>query len=66
MRLMIRWLRGNPQVFVLALICLVLGLGAFIAVLAALAQSTGSNLSGEPSGLITLGHTCWAKGCRRV
>ncbi len=36
---MTKFFRANPQVFVLLLICVVLGLGTFIAVLVALVQS---------------------------
>jgi len=52
---MAKYFRANPQVFVLALICLVLGLGTFIAVLIAIA-SAGPNATptGEPSGVIAL------------
>jgi hypothetical protein len=49
----IKYLRANPQVFVLVVICLVLGLGTFIVVLIALITS-GSKTTGEPSGVITL------------
>ncbi|MFZ0091013.1 MAG: hypothetical protein WAL63_16015 [Solirubrobacteraceae bacterium] len=46
--------RSNPQAFILLLICVVLGLGTFIAVLVALAQSSNGTPSGEPSGVIML------------
>ncbi len=36
---MAKYFRANPQVFVLFLVCVVLGLGTFIAVLVALVQS---------------------------
>jgi hypothetical protein len=49
---LIRFFRANPQVFVLAVICVVLGLGTFIAVLIALAGSSSGTPSGEPSGVI--------------
>jgi hypothetical protein len=49
---LIRFFRANPQAFVLAVICVVLGLGTFIAVLIALAGSSNGTPSGEPSGLI--------------
>jgi hypothetical protein len=49
---LIRYFRANPQVFVLLVICVVLGLGTFIAVLIAIAGSGGPQVSGEPSGLI--------------
>jgi hypothetical protein len=49
---LIRFFRANPQVFVLLVICVVLGLGTFIAVLIAIAGSGNGTPSGEPSGLI--------------
>jgi hypothetical protein len=52
MRNMVAYFRANPQVFVLLVICLVLGLGTFIAVLFALASSGPGNTTGEPSGAI--------------
>jgi hypothetical protein len=51
---MAKYFRANPQVFVLFLVCLVLGLGTFIAVLVALVQSGTTTPSGEPSGAIAL------------
>jgi hypothetical protein len=54
MRAMTKYFRANPQVFVLFLICLVLGLGTFIAVLIALAQTGATTPSGEPSGVIAI------------
>jgi hypothetical protein len=48
----IRYFRANPQVFVLLVICVVLGLGTFIAVLVALATAPSDQTTGEPSGLI--------------
>lgn len=52
MQQLIRFLRANPQAFVLVVICVVLGLGTFVAVLIAIAGSGSSQPSGEPSGLI--------------
>jgi proteasome assembly chaperone (PAC2) family protein len=49
---MVNYFRANPQVFVLFVICLVLGLGTFIAVLVALVQSGTTTPTGEPSGII--------------
>lgn len=51
---MSRYFRSNPQVFVLALICLVLGLGTFIAVIIALATAGSDTTTGDPSGAIWL------------
>jgi hypothetical protein len=52
MRALVNYFRANPQVFVLFMVCLVLGLGTFIAVLVALVQSGNGTPSGEPSGVI--------------
>ena len=54
MRAMAKYFRANPQVFVLFLVCVVLGLGTFIAVLVALVQSGTTTPSGEPSGVIAI------------
>ena len=52
----IRYFRANPQVFVLLVICVVLGLGTFIAVLIALVTTPGDQTTGEPSGAIMGAH----------
>jgi hypothetical protein len=49
---LIRFLRTNPQAFVLLVICVVLGLGTFVAVLIAIAGSSSGTPTGEPSGAI--------------
>jgi hypothetical protein len=54
MRAMTKYFRANPQVFVLFVICVVLGLGTFIAVLIAIAQSGNGTPTGEPSGVIAV------------
>jgi hypothetical protein len=51
---LIAYLRANPQVLVLLIICVVLGLGTFIVVLIALIASGSTKTTGEPSGVITL------------
>jgi hypothetical protein len=51
---MAKYFRANPQVFLLLLVCLVLGLGTFIAVLIAVVQSGTTTPSGEPSGVIAV------------
>jgi len=48
------FLRQNPQVLVLLIVCLVLGLGTFLAVLFGLITSSPGNNSGEPSGSIAV------------
>jgi len=52
-----RFLRANPQMLVLLVICLVLGLGTFLAVIFGLLTAGGSNTTGEPSGAIRLLHS---------
>jgi hypothetical protein len=46
--------RANPQVLILLLICLVLGLGTFIVILFGIASSGPGHVTGEPSGVIRL------------
>jgi len=46
------FLRANPQLVVLLVICVVLGLGTFIAVLVSLVTSGSDQTTGEPSGAI--------------
>jgi hypothetical protein len=48
----IKFLRANPQALVLLVICVVLGLGTFIAVLIALASSPSGQTTGDPEGVI--------------
>jgi hypothetical protein len=48
-----RFFKANPQVLVLLIICLVLGLGTFLAVLFGVATSKNPTTpSGEPSGRV--------------
>ena len=54
MKAMTKFFRENPQALVLLVICVVLGLGTFIAVLIALAEAGHVAPSGEPSGVIAL------------
>ena len=53
MRALSRFFRANPQALILLVICVVLGLGTFIAVLIALGQSGGGTPI-YPSGVISL------------
>jgi len=46
------YIRQNPQVALLVLIALVLGVGTFVAVMVALATSGSLSTNGEPSGLV--------------
>jgi hypothetical protein len=45
----LKYLRANPQVAVLLVICVVLGLGTFFAVLISLVSSNGQS-TGDPDG----------------
>jgi hypothetical protein len=47
-----QFLRANPQAFVLLVICVVLGLGTFIAVIYGLISSGSTTTTGEPSDVI--------------
>ena len=49
--------RENPQVLVLLVICLVLGLGTFLVVVFGLVAAGGSaTTNGEPSGVVAAAH----------
>ena len=50
MRDIVAFFRQNPQVLVLLIICLVLGLGTFFAVVFGLLTAHSSTTTGEPSG----------------
>jgi hypothetical protein len=50
------FLRANPQVLVLLLVCLVLGLGTFIAVMYGLVTASPGTQTGEPSGAVLGAH----------
>ena len=52
----IKFLRTNPQVLVLLVICLVLGIGTFLVVLFGLATAPSGQTTGEPSGAILGAH----------
>jgi hypothetical protein len=49
--------RANPQAFVLLIVCLVLGLGTFLAVLFGLVTAGSDQTTGEPSGAILGAHS---------
>lgn len=53
MQQLVAFFRKNPQVFVLLVICLVLGLGTFLAVIFGLFTAGSGTTTGEPSGVIT-------------
>jgi hypothetical protein len=52
MRELRQFFRANPQVLVLLLICLILGLGTFLAVIFGLVSSGPGKVTGEPSGSV--------------
>ena len=56
MQALINFFRANPQALVLLMICIVLGLGTFIAVLVALVTAPAAQTTGEPSGAIMAAH----------
>jgi hypothetical protein len=56
----IAYLRANPQALVLLVICLVLGLGTFLAVVVALLTAGSDQTTGEPSGIIFAAHAARA------
>jgi hypothetical protein len=47
-------LRANPQLLALLIICLVLGLGAFLAVMFGLVSSGSTTTTGFPEGVIDM------------
>jgi hypothetical protein len=55
----IKFLRANPQALALLVICVVLGLGTFIAVIVALVTSPTDQTTGEPSGVILGAQAAW-------
>ncbi len=48
---LVKFFRANPQAFILLVVCVVLGLGTFMAIVFGL-LSSGGTPSGEPSGSI--------------
>lgn len=52
MRDAVKFLRSNPQALALLVVCLVLGLGTFLAVIFGLLSANSSTATGEPSGAI--------------
>jgi hypothetical protein len=54
MRDVVNFFRANPQAFVLFIICVVLGVGTFLAVIIALAGAGSGTATGEPSGVVAL------------
>jgi hypothetical protein len=52
MRDVVKFFRANPQVLVLLVICLVLGLGTALAVMFGILSAGSTTTTGEPSGVI--------------
>jgi hypothetical protein len=52
MRALAAFLKANPQVLILLIICVVLGLGTFVAVLFGVASSGSTTGPGYPNGVI--------------
>jgi hypothetical protein len=59
MQSVVKFLRANPQVLVLLIICIVLGLGTFIAVVIGLVTAPTDQTTGEPSGSILGAQAAW-------
>ena len=59
MQSVIKFLRANPQVLVLLVICIVLGLGTFLAVVFGLVTAPTDQTTGEPSGAILGAQAAW-------
>jgi hypothetical protein len=56
MQEIVKFFRANPQAFVLLVICLVLGVGTFLAVILGLLTAGSVTTTGEPSGWIPALH----------
>jgi hypothetical protein len=57
MRDLANFFRRNPQALALLVICIVLGIGTFIAILVALASAPSRTGPGYPNGTIAVLHT---------
>ena len=62
----IKFFRANPQALVLLIICIVLGLGTFIAVVIGLVTAPNDQTTGEPSGSILGAQAAWHARRRRL
>jgi hypothetical protein len=49
---LVDFFRKNPQVFVLVVICLLLGIATFLAAVVGLIGSDSTKVTGEPSGVV--------------
>jgi hypothetical protein len=52
MRAVVKFFRANPQAFALFLVCLILGVGTFLAVMFGLLSAGSTTTSGEPAGVV--------------
>jgi hypothetical protein len=50
---LVEFFRRNPQALALLIICLILGIGTFIAVLISIAGSSNHSGPGYPNGVVT-------------
>jgi len=57
---LVKFFRANPQALMLLLICLILGLGTFIAVMFGLVSSGSTTTTGQPEGIVVLFHAMGA------
>lgn len=51
---LVKFFRANPQVLMLFLICLILGLGTALIVIFGIVSSGSTTTTGAPEGLVTL------------
>ncbi len=51
-----KFFRANPQVLILLVICLVLGIGTFLAVIFGIVSAGSDQTTGDPSGSLGLLH----------
>ena len=52
----VKFFRANPQVFVLLVVCLFLGLGTALLVIFGIISAGSTTTTGEPSGVIAALH----------
>lgn len=50
---LVKFFRSNPQALALLIVCIVLGLGTFLAVMIGLITASSHNTAGYPEGLIS-------------
>jgi hypothetical protein len=52
----VKFFRANPQVFVLLVVCLVLGIGTALVVIFGIISAGSTTTTGEPDGVIAALH----------